>query len=148
MRDELLAWKSDSAHVLRARLYDEVLRLARTYGRAHRTAVARTPHRLVLDFRRMVDQRAPRAHGVAEYGRALGASPAHLTRLCRRHLGCTAKEVVEARLEVLARRALLFSDRSAAQVAAQLGFHDPSYFTRFFRRRTGLTPSRFRRARD
>lgn len=148
MRRELLAWRSDSAHVLRARLYEELLRLARAYARAHATAVARTPHRLVLAFRQLVDQRAARAHGVGEYATVLGASTAHLTRLCKRHLGCTAKEVIESRLEVLARRALLFSERSAAQVAAHLGFRDPSYFTRFFRRRTGVTPARFRRGPD
>jgi AraC family transcriptional activator of pobA len=96
----------------------------------------------------MVDQRAAREHAVGGYAHALGVSTAHLTRLCRRHLGSTAKEVIESRLEVLARRALLFSDRSAAQIAGQLGFRDPSYFTRFFRRRTGATPARFRRSRD
>ncbi len=147
MRDELRHWSRDSAHALRASLYDELIRLAREYARAHGTAESRTPHPMVLRLRELVDARAPHAHGLHEYTRALGVSAQHLTRLCRQHLGCSAKEVVEARLEVLARRALLFSEQSVQQVGTRLGFADPSYFARFFRRRTGMTPTAFRRAR-
>jgi len=148
MRAELLDWKTDSTHVLRARLYEELVRMARAYARAHHTATERVPHPLVREFQRLVHLRASRAHGLEEYATAVGASRAHLTRLCKRHLGCTAKEVIESRLEILARRALLYSDRTAAQIAHHSGFRDPSYFTRFFKRRTGLTPAAFRRARD
>jgi AraC family transcriptional regulator, transcriptional activator of pobA len=42
---------------------------------------------------------------------------------------------------------LLYTDESAARVAASLGFDDPSYFSRFFRRETGQTPKEFRGAR-
>lgn len=145
MQEELRQWRRDSAHALRASLYEELIRLGREYARAHGTDEARAPHPMLQRLRALVEARAPQAHGLAEYTRALGVSPQHLTRLCRRHLGCSAKEVVEARLEVLARRALLFTDRSVQQVGSGLGFRDASYFARFFRRRTGMTPAAFRR---
>ncbi len=144
MRRELRAWRNDSAHLLRAGLYEQLVHLGRVYGRAHGTDATRTPHRQVSAFRRLVDERAATAHGLRAYTRTLGISAAHLTRLCRQHLGITAKQVIEARLEVLARRELLYSDRSVAQVASALGFRDPSYFARFFRRRTGVSPAQFR----
>jgi AraC family transcriptional regulator, transcriptional activator of pobA len=146
MHEELRHWSRDSAHALRASLYDELIRVSREYARAHGTDEARTPHAMVLRLRELVDVRAPHAHDLTEYTRALGVSPQHLTRLCRRHLGCSAKDVIEARLEILARRALLFTEQSVQQVGTRLGFGDPSYFARFFRRRTGMTPSAFRRA--
>lgn len=144
MRRELHAWRDDSAHLLRAGLYEQLVHLGRLYGRAHGTEATRTPHRQVSAFRRLVDERATAAHGLRAYTRTLGISAAHLTRLCRQHLGATAKQVIDARLEVLARRELLYGDRSAAQVAAALGFRDPSYFARFFKRRVGVSPARFR----
>lgn len=144
MRNELRTWRDDSAHLLRAGLYEQLVHLGRLYGRANDTNAARIPHRQVTAFRRLVDEHATTAHGLRAYTRSLGISAAHLTRLCRQHLGSTAKQVIEARLEVLARRELLYSDRSAAQVAASLGFKDPSYFARFFKRRVGVSPAKFR----
>jgi len=104
----------------------------------------RTPHRVVIDFQQLVAEQALRRHHVQAFARDLAVSPSHLRLLCRRHLGVSAKEVIQERLEVTARRQLLFSDESAGQVAASLGFRDASYFARFFRRRTGLSPARFR----
>lgn len=99
---------------------------------------------MALRYRQLVELRAAQQHGVAQYADALAVSPAHLNRLCRQHLGASAKDVIQDRLEVVARRMLLFSNDSAAQVSRRLGFADPSYFTRFFRRRTGMTPAAFR----
>lgn len=144
MRSELRSWRPDSAHLLRARLYETLVRLARRYARAHRTAAERQPHTTVQRFRQLVLRHATERHGLVGFTAELGISTAHLTRLCHRHLGMSAKEVVQQEIEVMARRLLLFSDRSIAQVATALGFADASYFTRFFRRRTGVTPARFR----
>lgn len=144
MRSELRDWRADSAHLLRARLYEELVRLARLYARAHRTAAERRPHATVTRFRQLVERDVITRHQLGDYATELGVSAAHLTRLCRRHLGMTAKAAVQERLEVAARRLLLFSDRSSAQIATALGFADASYFARFFRRRAGLTPARFR----
>jgi len=144
MRTELRAWRDDSAHLLRARLYETLIRLGRLYAQRHRVPATRTPHRVVIDFQHLVAEQAVQRHHVQAFARDLAVSPSHLRLLCRRHLGVSAKEVIQERLEVTARRQLLFSDESAGQVAASLGFRDASYFARFFRRRTGLSPARFR----
>jgi AraC-like DNA-binding protein len=144
MRTELRAFREDSAHLLRARLYETLVELARDYGRRHSTRSSRTVHRAVTNFQRLVAERARVHHDVHGYARDLAVSPAHLRLLCRRHLGVPAKEVIQERLEVEARRLLLFTDESTERVARELGFRDPSYFARFFRRRTGASPARFR----
>lgn len=144
MRAELHRWRHDSAHLLRARLYETLIQLGRVYAQHHRVNAVRTANRVVIDFQHLVNQRAAARHSVNSYARELAVSPSHLRMLCRRHLGVSAKGVIQERLEVAARRQLLFTDDSAEQVAASLGFRDPSYFARFFRRRTGATPGRFR----
>ena len=50
-----------------------------------------------------------------------------------------------ARLLLAARRQLIYTERNVAEIAYHLGFSDPSYFTRFFKRATSLTPAEFRR---
>jgi AraC-like DNA-binding protein len=148
MRAELRAWRADSPHALRARLYDVLIGLARDYRGARGDMPVRTPHRVVLAYRRLVQSRSRRGarRTVADFARELAISASHLNRLCQRHLGASAKEVIQEQIEVEARRELLLTDRSVAQVATGLGFADPSYFGRFFRRRTGVSPARFRQA--
>jgi AraC-like DNA-binding protein len=52
--------------------------------------------------------------------------------------------VVRQRLTLEAKRLLAHSDLTAAQIAFGLGFEDPAYFARFFRREAGLPPTAFR----
>jgi AraC family transcriptional activator of pobA len=74
----------------------------------------------------------------------LGLSPAQLNRACRQVLGHAALGVLHARLLLQARRELAYTALSVKQVALELGFADAAYFTRFFRRATGSTPSAWR----
>jgi AraC family transcriptional activator of pobA len=69
-----------------------------------------------------------------------------LSVLCTQYAGQRAKRLLDSVLVSRARRMLLYTDESAARVAASLGFEDPSYFSRFFRRETGQTPKEFRSA--
>jgi AraC-like DNA-binding protein len=58
--------------------------------------------------------------------------------------GVGAKDFIDRRVVLEARRLLAHSDRSAAQIATQLGFSSASNFTKFFRQRTGASPIVFR----
>ena len=59
-------------------------------------------------------------------------------------LGRTAGACVRDRLALEAKRLLLHTDMTAAEVADRLGFGDPAYFARFFRREAGSPPSAYR----
>jgi AraC family transcriptional activator of pobA len=82
---------------------------------------------------------------VADYADALGITPSHLNTVCKQLTGKSTLEVVHERLGLAARRELAYTERNIAGVAHRLGFEDPSYFTRFFKRETGVTPGEFRR---
>ncbi|AXE83709.1 Exoenzyme S synthesis regulatory protein ExsA [Streptomyces sp. Go-475] len=56
----------------------------------------------------------------------------------------SAKKYIDERVLLEAERLLPHTDRAAKDVAAELGFADPSDFTKFFRLRTGTTPGEFR----
>lgn len=102
---------------------------------------------LVQRFRQLVEARFRDGWSVAEYARALGASPPTLTRAVRAALGKPPGEVVLDRVLLEAMRCLTYTGAGVAQVADELGFADPAYFARFFKARTGMTATAFRRER-
>jgi AraC family transcriptional activator of pobA len=83
---------------------------------------------------------------VAQYAQRLGLSTARLNRLVRAASNRSAQELVHERLTREACRRLLYVAAPAASLALELGFEDPAYFSRFFRRQTGLSPQKWREA--
>jgi PAS domain S-box-containing protein len=77
--------------------------------------------------------------------RALAVSPDYLGRVFKAELGTSPHQfLIDLRLEE-ARRLLLMTDLSVTQIAWRLGFATVSHFVTTFRKRTGMTPLRFRR---
>ncbi|MVA97072.1 helix-turn-helix domain-containing protein [Nitratireductor sp. CAU 1489] len=81
---------------------------------------------------------------VGFYADRLGISAAHLNRIARRATGRSVSQLLTLRLVEEARRDLVFTFLPAQSIALSLGFSDPAYFSRFFRKQTGLTPGAFR----
>ena len=78
------------------------------------------------------------------YAVSLGISAAHLNALCRQLTGHSALALIHARMGLEARRYLIYTSMPVKDVSDALGFSDPAYFTRFFKRQTGIAPSAFR----
>ena len=81
---------------------------------------------------------------VAELAEELGITPTQLNRLCRAVLGHSALDVLHARTVLEAQRQLAYTTASVKQIGLDLGFADPGYFTRFFQRLAGSTPTDWR----
>jgi len=95
-------------------------------------------------FRDMVDQDFQRRRPIEAYASDLGITPVHLRRLCHAHFGTSPMGVLNARAILEAKRLLVFSAMGVQEIAAATGFDDHAYFSRFFRRVAGLTPTEFR----
>lgn len=147
MQRELSDHRSDSTTLLRAQLHEVLVLLARYYASANHVPPERPTHRVVSRFLELVERDAPRRHQLADYASELAVTSGHLSVLCSQYVGQRAKQVIHDSLVARARRLLLYTDESAARIGASLGFEDPSYFSRFFRRETGQTPMEFRGAR-
>jgi AraC family transcriptional regulator, transcriptional activator of pobA len=120
-------------------------------GTHHMTAM-QSPDRYELDrlrrFRLLVETHYQKHWPVKRYARQLALSESSLNRICRNLTGGTAFDIVQQRLALEARRRLVYLAGSVAGVAAELGFKDPAYFCRFFRRHAGVSPTAFRRHQE
>ncbi|MGF6691887.1 AraC family transcriptional activator of pobA [Metapseudomonas resinovorans] len=84
---------------------------------------------------------------IEQYAQRLGISAAHLNALCRRLAGQSALQMINQRLLLEAKRCLVYTAMTINQVSDSLGFSEPAYFSRFFKRGTGQSPKAFRIAR-
>lgn len=99
---------------------------------------------LVEKFRALLEVNF-RAHWtIAAYAKVLGVTPDHLSRRCRAATGLGAQDLVQERLMLEARRLLAYTPGAVAEIAHQLGFDDPAYFSRVFAKGAGQSPSAYR----
>ena len=146
LRDEYACSAAWRALAIDAALLSLVLALARALGHGAE-AQERPADRAVVHvqrFRTLVDRRYREHAALADYADALGITPTQLNRVCGRVLGRTALAVVHERLVLEAQRELAYTTLSVKQIALGLGFADAGYFTRFFQRETGRTPTAWR----
>jgi AraC family transcriptional activator of pobA len=144
MGEELAPLRADAIDLLRARLYELLLLINRWYRDRHPLSLPAVRHSTASRFRAMVDREFRHLHRVQDYAARLGVSPGHLNVLCHEHLGRPASAEIHQRLLLEAKRMLRYSDKAAFAIAQELGFADPAYFGRFFRRAAGVTPRRYR----
>ncbi len=142
MQREIHKLRADSPHALRAALYETLIQLSRAYG--DRAGEPPRENATALRLRSLIERHFREHHRPAEYARRLRITVGHLNHLSRRHLGRTAGVVIRERLALEAKRQLVHTDASAAEVGYALGFKDPAYFARFFKRATGESPTAFR----
>lgn len=102
---------------------------------------------LVARFRDRIDRRFRRRESIALHAAALGTSETRLRIACLRVAARSPAAMLDERAMLEARRALLYSNLSVAQIGYALGFADPAYFSRFFTRHAGQSPRHYRRDR-
>ena len=99
---------------------------------------------ILRNFKELVDRHFRQWHKVGAYADQLGVTADHLNKSVKALSGQTAKEYIQSRITVEAKRQLLFSGISAKELAYQLGFDTPSHFSTFFKNCTGQSPTAFR----
>lgn len=104
---------------------------------------------LVLrNFRKLIEEHYNNIRLPKQYAELLYVTPNHLNALCQDLVGKTAGEIIRERVLLEAKRLLINANITAAEIAYELNFQDNSYFSRFFRKYTGLTPEIFRKQFD
>jgi AraC family transcriptional activator of pobA len=108
------------------------------------TGLRGTASNTVQRFRQLVELHYRETLRINEYARKLGVTRAHLHEACLRAAGRTPLALLHDRLIAEARSRLEQTELPVEQVGYSLGFRDPGYFNRFFKKQTGQTPAAFR----
>ncbi|MDQ1923375.1 helix-turn-helix domain-containing protein [Massilia pseudoviolaceinigra] len=108
-------------------------------GLQHRLSVIAPRTRL------LVEERFAQWHPVADYAGELGYTEKTLARAVMASMGMSAKVFIATRIALEAKRPLVHTDWSVLNIAEQLGFDEPTNFSKFFKREAGCTPMQFRR---
>jgi AraC-like DNA-binding protein len=101
---------------------------------------------LARRFRGLLEEHFRTVTEPAEYANLLHVTERSLNEATRRALGTTANKLIRDRVMLEAKRLLLHSQVPIAQIADQLAFEDPAYFSRCFKKHTGRSPVDYRQA--
>lgn len=96
-------------------------------------------------FRQLVSAEYKTLKSPADYARRLNLSLSYLNETVKANTGFTVSYWIQQETMVEARRLLYYSRISVKEVAYQLGYDDPTYFSRLFKKVVGLTPGEYRR---
>lgn len=103
---------------------------------------------LLFAFRRALEENFMNKKKMPEYATLVGVSEKKIQRLVKNRINKKLSELIAHRQLVEAKRQLYFTGKSNKEIAYYIGFDDPSYFNRFFKKNTGLTPEQFREKHD
>jgi AraC-like DNA-binding protein len=117
-------------------------RLRRQLGDWSGRDVGRTEGSVAEDLRDLLDTRFVEDITLAEAGRTLDVSPAHLVRSFTSQFGISPHRYLVG-LRIDTGRARLLEGEPLSRVAADVGFHDQAHFTKHFKRHVGTTPAAY-----
>jgi AraC-like DNA-binding protein len=100
--------------------------------------------KITKEYIQLVTANFRKERSLGFYAQKLGISPKHLSETIKQATGVTAGEIMNQAITTEAKVLLSTPERTINQIAHELNFSDQYAFSKFFKRRTSLTPSAFR----
>lgn len=100
---------------------------------------------LLNNFQKLIELHYKQKKLTKDYAALLYVTPNHLNALCKDLTGRQAGELIRDRVVLEAKRLLINANMTVSEIAAELAFADNSYFSKFFKKYTGVTPEVFRK---
>lgn len=99
---------------------------------------------LVKRFFHLLEENHQKNLSLNDYAKLIGITPNHLTQTVKLLTGKTSSQIIKSKQLLEIKRLLVHTSLNVSEIANQLHFEDQSYFTKFFKRETGLTPLQYR----
>lgn len=144
IRDEYESEPFRAQDMIRSYLFILLVKASRLALPAESASAGNRDQLLFRRLKALLEEHFATVQDPAEYARMLRATERALNEAARRCGGATTGQMIRERVILEAKRLLAHSGAQVAQVAAQLGFDDPAYFSRCFKKHTGRTPIEFR----
>ncbi len=102
-------------------------------------------HPVVTSFWNMINKDYVLHKNIQWYADKLSVSPNYLNILCKKHLNITASDMLNQRIMQEAKNYLRFSEKTVKEITYELGFESVSVFSNFFKRKSGFSPTEYRK---
>ncbi len=99
---------------------------------------------LVAELMKQIDRNFITERETDFYAYHFGMTNRTINEACKRGTGKTVKQHIQEKLILEIKKEIRLRRKSLKEIAFDLGFNEPAYFTRFFKLHTGLTPTEFR----
>lgn len=96
-------------------------------------------------FINLVNRHFKKAHDVAFYAEEMNITSNYLNKIVKNSLAMSARQYILTRIMSEAQLLLRLTEISISELAYALGFNDPNYFIRYFKKTVGTTPKEFRK---
>jgi len=101
--------------------------------------------RITLEFKKLLNYNITKQSSIKFYATELNVTPNHLNKSVKATLGRSASSLIDETLILEAKILMQKSNMAVSEVAFEIGFEDVSYFGRFFKKHTSLTPKEYRK---
>lgn len=99
---------------------------------------------IVKNFKSIVEKHYTKWHQVKKYARELSVTPNYLNEVIKSAIDVSAKDFIQNRIILEAKRMAVFTEKSNKEIGFDLGFDDPSHFSKFFKSNTGQSLQEFK----
>lgn len=144
MEQEYNFWQEYSNHIIASLLEILLARMIRLSAQTKEASV-NSGQKLVNEYQQRIHNHLSEYHLVKDYAKLLHVTPKHLNETCTSIMGKTASEILTEALLLEAKRCLLYTPGTVADIAYALGFNDASNFGSFFKKHTSVAPGIFRK---
>jgi len=137
--------QQDSEHLIRAYLYQLLIKLNRLYTALHINLNSKLlTNDYLLKFRYALEKEVKNHNNVQYYADLLGISRTYLNKLCVDFYAKTSIQVIKERLALEIKKELLYTSKTISEIAFDYYFSDAPNFIRFFKQMTSQPPQQFR----
>lgn len=136
--------QGEMLRVLLKRLIIKLTRLVKSQSAT--SALSDSDLNAVRQFNLLVENNFKKLHQVQDYANLMFKSPKTLSNLFAQHSEKSPLQIIADRIFLECKRLILYTDLSAGEIGAEVGFDEPAHFSRFFKKMSGQTPSEFRKS--
>jgi AraC family transcriptional activator of pobA len=130
--------------ILRLLLF-ETAQLMKEQQTGHSGVKCTRGHQLTEDFKEIVSLNLKRHRSVSFYAERLFVTPKHLSQMVKQETGKTASELIDEMVTLEAKVLLQSKYATISEISEHLNFTTPSFFGKFFKRNTGISPFEYKK---
>lgn len=147
IKAEFISDNKRKREVLQSLLQVFLIKVQRAYEQQHVAApIVSVRSNAATHLAELIEKNYTQHWRAGDYARELGLGIIQLNNICKQHFSKSTEALIQERVVLEIKRALVYSDKAIKEICYDLKFEDPAYFIRFFKKHTGVTPSEYRKS--